>query len=145
MKSFQNILSIIALFALNPVNARRASTRIPKPTLQPQPILTKAINQPLVQKQSPIQQQPTIEKQSYKNLVTDVKSSNNVWDNTRELLRADFVTTMIQKARTANLDAIQLEALLQTARDFHGKFSGNAAQDIAILQSVNNQIAAAIK
>jgi len=141
MNFFKNILLIVALFTIHSLSPRVVGAGTPaKPAVQPQPVPMKRVAQP------PIQQPPIIQqKQSYKNLVDYVKTTQNVWDNRNGILREDFVTTMIQKARTSNLDTFQLEALLQTARDIHGRFSGNKNQDITILQSVDNQIAAAIR
>lgn len=139
MKFFANVLSIIVLFAINSVSARQmgGAAPAPKPAVQPQPI--PVVNRPLPQ------QQPAAQKQTYKDLVAYVKNAGNVWDTTKGMLRPDFVTTMIQKARAARLEDFQLEALLKTARDMHGIFSGNQNKDIATLQAVDNQIAVAIR
>src|SRR5207253_3062915 len=104
-----------------------------------QPVPMRIINQP------PRRQQPTMQEQSYKDLIAYVKNAYNAWDKRNGVLKSDFVTTMIQKARIAHLDDFQLESLLQTARDMHGEFSGNQKRDVAILQSVDAQIITAIR
>ncbi|HLC07455.1 MAG TPA: hypothetical protein VJJ26_04685 [Candidatus Babeliales bacterium] len=138
MKFFKNTLSIVLLFTINSISARAVggSAQAPKRATQPQPIPARIVNQPPVQ-------QPAAQKQSFRDLVAYVKSANNVWDDTHLMLRTDFITTVVQKARAAHLDDFQLEALLQTARDLHGKFSGNRTHDIHILQDINQQIALA--
>jgi hypothetical protein len=137
MNSSRNLLLILALCTPYFLSAKKRGGGAPRATQPQQPSPTARINQP-------VQKQPLQQKESYKDLVVFVKNYRNAWDNSRSMLRTDFVNTVAQKARAANLDDFQLEALLQTARDFHGIFSGNQNKDIAILQSVDNQIAAAI-
>jgi hypothetical protein len=137
MNSSRNLLLILALCMLSSLSAKKRGGGAPRATEQPQPRPTARINQP-------VQTQPIQRKESYRDLVTFVKNAH-AWDNSRSMLRTDFVNTVVQKAQAANLDGFQLEALLQTARDLHGIFSGNQNKDIATLQSVNNQIAAAIR
>ena len=142
MKFFKNTLSIILLFTINSIHARTAT--VASPTIQPQPPVTKITTPPVTQKPA-VQLKQMVQPQSYKDLVAYVKNSRDVWDNTQGILKTDFVATMIQKARASHLNALQLEALLQTARDIHGIFSGNQNKDISLLQSVENQITAATR
>ena len=133
MKFFTNVVSIIVLCTINSVNARTRDGA----AAQPQP--TPVANRPTVH------QKPTISNPSYNDLVAYVKNATNVWDNARGLLRADFIATVIQKANAAGLESFQIDALLRTARDMHGIFSSNQNRDIAILQAIDNQIAATIR
>ncbi len=137
MKFLKNLLPILAIFTISSVSAKKRGGAAPRATAQPQQPAPTQINQP-------VQKQPLQQRESYKDLVAFVKNAGNVWDNSRSMLRTDFVNTVVQKAQATNLDDFQLEALLQTARDMHGIFSGNQNKDIATLQSVNNQITAAI-
>jgi hypothetical protein len=139
MKFLRKLLPALVLFTITCVSAKKRGGGAPQITQQPQlqPKPSTRVNQP-------VQQQPIQSAESYKGLVAFVKKFPNAWDNANARLKTDFVNTMIQKAQAAHLDDFQLEALLQTARDFHGIFSGNQNKDIATLQSVNNQIAAAI-
>lgn len=134
MKFFTNAISIIILCTINSVNAR---SRGDAAAQQPQP--APVVNRPVVN------QKPTISNPSYNDLVTYVKNTTNVWDNARGLLRPDFIATIIQKANAAGLESFQIDALLRTARDIHGIFSGNQNKDIATLQAIDNQIASAIR
>jgi len=139
MNTFKIIVSTVVLFTINFLDARTVSSAGRKPTPQAKraPIKTTP-QQPI---QQPIAQEPL----SYRELDTYIKNAPNAWDNVNGKLQADFVTTIVQKARALRLDDFQLEALLQTARDVHGIFSGNAQRDIATLQSLDNQIATAVR
>ncbi len=136
MKFLRNLLPVLVIFTISSLSAKKRGGGAPRTTEQPQPRPSTRINQP-------VQEQPA-QGQSYKDLVTFVKNYRNAWDNAQGKLTTNFVNTVAQKAQAANLDDFQLEALLQTARDLHGIFSGNQNKDIATLQSVNNQITAAI-
>jgi hypothetical protein len=142
MKFFIKILCITTIALHNQsVNARSAGG-------------TKAKQAP-VRKQTPTpKQQPTrqpvrpvqsTQQQTYKDLVALVKSSKNAWDPAKKMLNNNFIDTVITKARELNLESFQLEALLKTARDMHGVFSGNQNNDIAILKSVEQQITHAVQ
>jgi hypothetical protein len=137
MKFLKNLLPILVIFTITSVSAKKRGGGAPRVTEQPQSRPAARINQP-------VQKQPTQREESYKDLVAFVRNYRNAWDNANGRLRTDFVDTMIQKAQATNLDGFQLEALLQTARDLHGIFSGNQNKDIATLQAVENQINAAI-
>lgn len=134
MKSLGRITIFSLLFIINFSNAKNiggAPAYTATPPSQPAPTMQQAI------------QQPTAQEQSYKDLVAYVKSSGNAWDR-NGMLNKEFVATILQKARALGLEDFQLEALLQTARDMHGVFSGNQNNDIAILQAVDRQIDAAV-
>ena len=140
MKYFKNIVTLITLFAfayMNPKNIGRAVPQ-PAPVSQAKPIPTRTVpsTQP-IRKPAPMQ---PVKKESYKDLVDYVKNARNAWDAQKGMLNSSFVTIMVQKGQAANLESFQIEALLQTARDVHGIFSGNPQKDIAILQSVDKQI-----
>ncbi len=140
MKILKKILSIVILFAVSSLSAKQTAKKSSRPAAQPKPIPTQINRQPIPQ------QQPTTQGQSsYAELVTYIKNAANVWDNATAKLRSDFVTTIVQKARALGLEDFQLEALLQTARDMHGIFSGNPTRDIALLQSLDTQISTAIR
>jgi hypothetical protein len=139
MKFFTFMMTIITSLFINSTHAKNiGSTAQSRQVAQPQPKPTQIKVQPPIQ-------QPIAQKESYKDLVTYVKNAKNTWDNKNALLRSDFITHMIQKAKASNLDGFQLEALLQTARDVHGIFSDDEDTNIAILQSVDNQIFAALQ
>lgn len=137
MKFLRNLLPVLVIFTMSSVSAKKRGGGAPRATAQPPARPTAPIN-------LPVQKQPVQQRESYKDLVTFVKNASNAWDNAQGKLTTNFVNTVAQKARAAQLDNFQLEALLQTARDLHGVFSGNQNKDIATLQSVNNQITAAI-
>jgi hypothetical protein len=105
------------------------------PTGQATPAQKKPIQTPVIQK----------EKQSYKDLVNYIKKATNTWDNTNKILNEDFVDTLVKKARQAQLENFQLDALLQTARDAHAQFSNNSNNNIAILELLEKQRANAIR
>lgn len=159
MKFLLKTLSITIFLGISPIFARSTGTPTPPPASQQIPPVPQKITPPIIpqkpqpsviptpiqqQKQQPIQQ-PLIQEKSYKDLVTYIKNSRNVWNASTSMLSAEFVRTIVQKARTLKLSAFQAEALLQTARDIHAQFSGNKNKDIAILQAIDQQIAAAIK
>jgi hypothetical protein len=135
---------ISAVCSINFIDTRtRGSAQQPT---QPQPVQPRPI--PAQRSpQAPVQQPPLAQpSQSYRNLSTYIKrNAQNVWDNRNGILRSEFVNSIVQQARASQLNDFQLEALLQTARDIHGVFSGNQARDISILQAVNNQIATALQ
>lgn len=134
--------------SIQPTPPQQLPIRRPSPQIIPQP----RVQPPMQPKPAPIptkkpspMAQPQSPEKSYKDMVTYIKNARNVWDNSRSLLTTEFVNTIIQKSRSLKLNDLQQEALLQTARDLHAPFSGNKNKDIAILQSIDNQIAAAIK
>lgn len=146
------------LFGMSPIIARGVGGAIPAPAQKPpQPIpqqipqvpqkgippIMPQKPQPAIPKPVPVQQ-PIAQERSYKDLVIYIKNSGNVWDASRSILSGEFVRTIVQKARALRLSNLQVEALLQTARDMHAQFSGDKNKDIAILQAINKQIAAAI-
>jgi hypothetical protein len=144
MKYFNHIIAIIVLLIFNFMIPRSLSTpsqRQPLPTPKPAtPVITIPVQpKPIPKVDKPVIAQP-IKNESYKDLVSYVKNARNTWDVQKGLLNASFVTTIVQKGKAANLEPFQIEALLQTARDVHGIFSGNPQKDIAILQSVDKQI-----
>jgi hypothetical protein len=110
----------------------------PAPVAAPAP--TPVRNVPIPAQKSGMPNIPT-----FSNLVVHVKNARGAWDGTTQKLNTAFVADIVQQSRLAQLDPLQIETLLQTARDVHGIFSGNQQKDIAILQSVDNQIAAAIQ
>lgn len=131
------------LFSIKSMNPRMSSKPVTTtPTTQPMPTPQKKIvNPPVIQTQQPA----VVQKQSYKDLVFYIKNATNVWDNSSERLKTDFVTTIVTKARAANLEDFELDSLLQTARDIHAQFSDNQNKNITILKSLENQRVTAIK
>lgn len=163
MKFLSKVLQITILFSINTAYARSMGSA-QKPTPQPQPTpqqfpqpsqkITPPVIQPKPQptiipaplpqqKPQPIQQ--SAQERSYKDIVIHIKNARNVWNASRSMLSEEFVRTIVQKGRALKLSNFQIEALLQTARDIHAQFSGNKNKDIAILQSIDKQIAAAIR
>jgi hypothetical protein len=135
MNFLKNITVFSLLFIINFSNAKNiggapAYTATP-PSSQPAPTMRQPI------------QQPPAQERSYKDLVAYIKNSSNAWDR-NGMLNKEFVATILQKARALGIEDFQLEALLQTARDMHGIFSGDQNKDIAILQAVDRQIDAAV-
>jgi len=139
MNFFKNTFIAIVIFTTLPIDAKimgGAGRPSPYPVAQPKPVPAPA---PAPAKQ-PAAQIPT-----FQSLIAYVKNTPSAWDRANARLNTSFVSDIVKQGRAAQLDALQLETLLQTARDMHGIFSGNQQKDSAILQSVANQIAAAIQ
>jgi len=148
MKIFKGLISLFVLFCMLSINAKRTGSAI----VQPQPSPTTVVRQPVVQQPSarqttvrqPITQQSSMQEKSYRDLVNYVKNAPNVWDHIKGQLNPEFISAMIQKARQLNLDTMQLQALLETARDVHAIFFNDRPRDTAILNWVNHQIREAL-
>lgn len=123
MKFFKNRLAIVALCAINSMNAQVVSSPTTKYTGG-----------------TPIKQVQEIQLptgKTYADLVKYVKEYQYTWDNQKQMLHEPFVNQMIKAAEEANLEEFQLKALLQTARDKHAIFTGNPEKDRAILEKIN--------
>jgi|GEM_PF-5990697 len=136
MNLLKKISLLTVLLTINFTNGKSLQKpMINPPTGQATPAQKKPIQTPVIQK----------EKQSYKDLVNYIKKATNTWDNTNKILNEDFVDTLVKKARQAQLENFQLDALLQTARDAHAQFSNNSNNNIAILELLEKQRANAIR
>ncbi len=144
MKFFVKILCVTILVLNNTsLDARAAGAKRAKQA--PQKKQTPVSKQPVKQQGRATQPATRQQQQTYKDLVAFVKTNRNAWDSTKKMLSNTFIDSMLAKARELNLEDFQLEALLKTARDMHGVFSGNQNNDIAILQSVDQQITNAVQ
>lgn len=142
MKFFKKTL-ITVIFCTTVCIDAKISGGAPAPSPKPAPAPVaqqKPAPAPIRQPTPQPQAQPKAQTPTFQSLIAYVKSTPSAWDRPNARLSTKFVDDMIQQARTAQLDASQLETLLQTARDMHGIFFGNQQKDIAILQSVDNQI-----
>lgn len=145
MQFFKNIFITLILSTTLPLHAKGTGGAVPAaaPAVkQPQARPIPAPKPAAVQK-SPAK--PTAQTSTFQSLIAYVKNTPNAWDRANGKLSTNFINDMTKQARAAKLDALQLETLLQTARDVHGVFSGDQQKDRAILQSVATQIAIAIQ
>lgn len=133
MNFFKNTVAIVALFtigsALGKATASRGGTAA-------QPRATAAQSKPMLQTKTTTQ--------TYPQLVAFVKNQRNIWDAKSDMLNRAFIKTMMDNALAAGLDDIQLDALLQTARDYHAQFPKDREATIAILQNLEAQRADAV-
>ena len=146
MNFFKNVIPLIVLLCINSINAKRMGSTATKPAPAPA-AKTPVIQQPAVRQpitSSFAKATADTQERSYKDLVNYIKNASNVWDRANARLKSEFNYDLIKKANLLKLDNVQLEALLQTARDVHGIFTGNQAKDKNILTTIEDQIQAAI-
>jgi hypothetical protein len=146
MKIFKSIFSFSILFSTHFIDARVGASSQRQQSVQQTPssfVKTTADTQQPVMPSS-VKTSADMQEKSYKDLVNYVKNVSNAWDRPNRQLNPEFISTMIQKARQLNLDNIQLQSLLETARDIHAIFSGDRPHDVAILNWVNHQIREAL-
>lgn len=151
MNIFKTTVIIATVCIATSINARQVGQAPAQRPAQPQPMPAPVVKQPIPQpkpapamKQPVLQQKPAAQVPTFQNLIMSVKNASNVWDRTNNRLNSNFIDSIVRQAHAAQLDTLQLETLLKTARDIHGIFSGNQQKDIAILHSVESQIIAAI-
>lgn len=132
MKFFKSSLVIVALLATSPMFAARSTTTAKPAAKGKAPAKGKTAVQPAGAAQAG---------QTYPQLIAFVKSAKDadVWDTNKNLLKDDFVTSMIYEALGADLEALQLDALLQTARDYHATFWNIQKSNIDLLQNLEAQ------
>jgi hypothetical protein len=133
MKFLKNTVAIVALFTIGSVFGKTIAPRgASKAAAQP----TTATQKKSMTQRKETKATPT---KTYPQLVTFVKNQRNIWDARLNMLANPFVNTMIEEALAADLDAMQLDALLQTARDYHVQFPNNQEEVIIILQNLEQQ------
>lgn len=135
MKFFKGTLAIVVLLAANSLFAARSTVTAAKKSA---PVTKKA---PVTKGKTTTKQAPAQAGQTYGQLVNMVKNSKtaDVWDANKNLLKDDFVTLMIYEALGAGLDSLQLDALLQVARDYHATFWNIQKDNIDLLQNLAAQ------
>jgi len=88
---------------------------------------------------------PSVGVKTYQQLINEVKNAENAWSDRGNLLSQDFVDRMIYEAVGAELDSLQFDALLQTARDYHIKTWTNQEDNIDLLKNLERQRKEALK
>jgi hypothetical protein len=143
MKYINILVLFISLTGIDSINAK--APRAAQPIAQKIPAVAAPAKPAFVQPIAQPAPQPVVQKQTFKDLITSVKNDRNAWDPVASKLNQNFVNNIVQKAHDARLEDSQVDALLKTARDAQGVFSGNPHKDIAILNAVDEQIRSATR
>lgn len=81
---------------------------------------------------------------TYAKFLNEVKNAKKAYDGWERRLSPAFVEKLVQDARAAGSDDVELRALLNAARDWHVIFEGKNDADLELLSAINAQIEAAI-
>src|SRR3990172_3332986 len=121
MNFLKNTLAFAVLFAINSANARTLGTKPSTPAAKSAAI------------------EPAAQAKSYKQLHDEVLKmyQNNVFDIKTGEFKESFITRIKTDIGKNELADLQLEGLLQTARDKFAPFTGNNDNDLALLQKIN--------
>lgn len=132
MKTFKSTLAVVALLAFSPLSARVSKQAPAKKATPTQRQSTTPVTQPVSGDEAG---------KTYPELVNLVKNSNkaNVWDSSKSLLAASFIDSMIYEALAADIDALQFDALLQLARDYHMTLWSTQKDNIDMLNNLRAQ------
>ena len=137
MKILNNMLVIVILCTSNSMftlSDKRAKKTTPKP-LPKKPTKQPVRGRGKVPAPTPTPT-PTTAIKTFQQLVNEVKSATDAWDNNLKQLRTNFTDRIYKAALDANLEDDQLDALLQLARDKHAIFTNNPEEDKNILNEL---------
>jgi hypothetical protein len=138
MKFFKRTLAIVVLFAANSVFARDLVKKAAAKPAVAKPAAKRTVT---TRRNQTVTQPTTQANKTYAQLVAFVKNSKtpDVWNPSEDILYDAYIGLVEKDALDANLDSMQFNALLQTARDYHAPFTNDQSKNIAMLQNLKTQ------